>query len=137
MRTIDKIFVHCSATIEGKYFDVNDIRAWHKSKGWSDVGYHYVITLDGQIQEGRPLDKIGAHVKGHNQGSIGVCYIGGVDADKKPKDTMTDLQETAMVNLLQSLKKQFPQSTIHGHNEFSNKACPSFDVQEKYGYLNK
>ena len=137
MRRIDKIFVHCSATIEGKHFDVDDIRNWHKAKGWSDCGYHYVITLDGSIQEGRPLHKIGAHVKGHNEGSIGVCYIGGIDADKNPKDTMTDLQETAMVNLLQSLKQQFPQVTIHGHNEVSSKACPSFDVQEKYGWLNQ
>jgi len=135
MRKINKVFIHCSATPEGKAFDVDDIRAWHKAQGWSDCGYHYVITLDGTVQDGRPLKKVGAHARGHNIGSIGICYIGGVDANNEPKDTMNTAQDTAMVNLLKALQEQFPGITFHGHNEVANKACPSFNVQEKYGWI--
>lgn len=137
MRKINKAFIHCSATPEGKEYSVETIRSWHKKKGWSDIGYHYVISLDGVLQEGRPIEKVGAHARGHNVGSIGVCYIGGVDANNDPKDTMTEAQETCMVNLLQSLKEQYPDITFHGHNEVANKACPSFNVQDKYGWITK
>lgn len=132
MRKINEIILHCSATKEGVNFNVNDIRRWHKAKGWKDVGYHYVICLDGAIQSGRSLDQIGAHCTGHNKNSIGICYIGGLGEDGKPKDTRTTQQKAALYNLLIKLKQKFPDATIHGHNEFANKACPSFNVQNEY-----
>jgi N-acetylmuramoyl-L-alanine amidase len=132
-RKIDKIIIHCSATPEGKDISVETIRDWHLKRGWSDIGYHYVIDLDGKLHAGRPLEKTGAHVKGHNTGSIGICYIGGVEQDgKTPKDTRTKEQKAALDNLLFILTDVFANVTIHGHNEFSSKACPSFDVQAEY-----
>jgi N-acetylmuramoyl-L-alanine amidase len=139
MRKIDTIILHCSATREGQDFSVDTIRKWHLKRGWSDIGYHYVISLDGSVHEGRPVEKIGAHCKGKNTGSIGICYIGGVEADgKTPKDTMTDAQDTAMVNLIQALRQEYKDNgkiALHGHNEFAPKACPSFSVPKKYDWL--
>jgi len=137
MRKIDKIILHCAATKEGHNIKMETIKSWHvKGRGWSDIGYHYLIELDGSVKMGRPIDRIGAHTKGYNSTSIGVCYVGGIDADKKPKDTRTEAQRDAMDNLIASLQDRFPKATIHGHNEFSAKACPSFDVAKEYGHLN-
>lgn len=133
MRDIKRIVLHCSATIEGKEYSVDTIRKWHTNKGWSDIGYHYVIQLDGTISQGRPINKQGAHVRGHNKDSVGICYIGGIDADIKPKDTMTPEQNSAFRMLVRSIRILFGEDiTIHGHNEFSSKACPSFIVKEKF-----
>ena len=136
MRDIKEIIVHCSATPEGKNFTVEDIRKWHKAQGWSDIGYHYVIYLDGSINKGRDESKVGAHCVGHNSNSIGVCYIGGVAKDgKTPKDTRTDAQKAALIKLLKELKAKYPKATIHGHREFANKACPSFDAKKEYSSI--
>ena len=133
MRDLNRIILHCSATREGKDFSVDTIRDWHvKGNGWSDIGYHWVIRLDGSIEVGRPLEKSGAHTKGHNKDSVGVCYIGGCDADGKPKDTMNPEQEKAWRMIVLSLRTLYGDLTIHGHNEFANKACPSFTVKEKF-----
>ena len=136
MRKIDKIIVHCSATPEGKPFTVEQIRAWHttpkpKGNGWRDIGYHFVIYLDGSIHAGRPIEQIGAHCSGHNVTSIGICYIGGCTKDgHTPKDTRTPAQKAALVKLIKELKASYPKATVHGHREFANKACPSFNVQK-------
>ena len=136
VRQITKIILHCSATREGQDVSVETIRKWHLNRGWSDVGYHYVIYLDGSIHEGRPVNRSGAHTKGYNSKSIGVCYIGGVEKDgKTPKDTRTPEQDTALTNLITALLEMYPTATLHGHNEFANKACPSFDVQKEYNFL--
>tara|TARA_R100001509_G_scaffold164337_1_gene141542 strand:- start:646 stop:1059 length:414 start_codon:yes stop_codon:yes gene_type:complete len=133
MRDLNRIILHCSATREGKDFSVDTIRDWHvNGRGWSDIGYHWVIRLDGSIEVGRPLEKSGAHTKGHNKDSVGVCYIGGCDADGKPKDTMNPEQEKAWRMIVLSLRTLYGDLTIHGHNEFANKACPSFTVKEKF-----
>jgi len=131
---ITEIIIHCAATPEGVNFDINDIRKWHvDERGWSDVGYHYIILLDGTIQKGRPTNKQGAHCLGHNSKSIGVCYIGGVDKYSKSKDTRTDAQKVALKALVFMIKDQFKTiSSVHGHNEFSKKACPSFDVSKEF-----
>jgi N-acetylmuramoyl-L-alanine amidase len=129
MRHINKVIIHCSATPEGRDISLDTIRQWHIKRGWSDIGYHYVILINGTIQEGRPVERAGAHCKGHNANSIGVCYVGGVDEDMKPKDTRTAAQKIAMQKLLLSLTDTYEGISIHGHNEFSSKACPSFDVQ--------
>lgn len=133
MRKLNKVIIHCSYTPEGREHDVDDIRAWHKAQGWSDVGYHFIIKLDGTIEAGRPITKIGAHCKGYNQGSIGICYIGGMDkTDRSPKDTRTESQKESIVNLVNSLNTVFGELSVHGHNEFSSKACPCFDVKEEF-----
>lgn len=133
MRVINRIIVHCSATPEGKEFHASDIDRWHKQRGFNGIGYHYVITLDGKVEEGRPLDKAGAHASGYNSHSIGVCYIGGVEADgKTPKDTRTDAQKEALKTLIGKLKKKYPNVIVHGHNEVANKACPCFNARAEY-----
>jgi N-acetylmuramoyl-L-alanine amidase len=130
MRKIDKIIIHCADTPEGKYFDIDDIRKWHvDERGWSDVGYHYVILLDGSIQLGRPIQVSGAHTKGFNSQSIGICYIGGADN----KDTRTCEQKNTLEILLSLLRLIFKEATIHSHRDFTNKkTCPSFDATNEY-----
>ena len=139
-RTIKEIIVHCSATPEGEDFTVDDIRRWHKSQGWSDIGYHYVIYRDGTIVNGRDVNIIGAHCNkgGHNTYSIGICYIGGVDAKnvKKAKDTRTVAQKDALLSFLKELKEIYPDAKIYGHRDFdSGKECPSFDAKNEYKNL--
>lgn len=130
-RWITKIIVHCAATPEGKDFTVADIDRWHKAKGWKCIGYHYVIYRDGSVHEGRPIDMIGAHCKGFNSHSIGICYIGGCTADgKHAKDTRTTEQKRALRQLLENLHSKYPNASIHGHSEFANKACPCFSMKE-------
>lgn len=131
MRKINKIILHCSATKEGQKFTVKDIDAWHKQRGFKGVGYHYVILLDGTVEPGRPESEVGAHTLGQNANSIGICYIGGLDASGKPKDTRTDPQREALIKLVKELKAKYPGATVHGHNEFANKACPSFNVKDE------
>ena len=133
MRTIDKIIIHCSATPEGRPHSVEDIRRWHKAQGFADVGYHYVIGLDGAVFRGRPLEQAGAHCRGQNAHSIGICYIGGLDAkDGSPKDTRTPSQRIALEALVLLLRLRFPRATAHGHKEFAAKACPCFEVGEEF-----
>jgi len=132
MRKINKIILHCSATKEGQNFTTADIDRWHKQRGFAKIGYHFVIYLDGSVHKGRDISEIGAHVQGQNSNSIGICYIGGLDANGKAKDTRTDAQKASLVKLVAELKGQFPDATIHGHNEFANKACPCFDVKKEF-----
>lgn len=129
---ITKIILHCSATPEGRDVSKDTIKQWHLDRGWSDIGYHYVIDIKGNLKEGRPVTRQGAHVRGYNKNSIGICYVGGCDANMKPKDTRTEAQRSVLRALLLDLMDKYPNATLHGHNEFSNKACPSFDVQEEY-----
>lgn len=153
MRPIHTIAVHCTATPEGKDYTVDTIRGWHRNLGWSDIGYHYLVHPDGRVSQGRPVEKVGAHVGGHNTGSIGVAYIGGVAADgKTAKDTRTPEQKAALRKKLTELKKRFPAiRTIKGHRDFSPdkdgdgkitarewlKACPCFDAIPEYADLVK
>ena len=140
MRKIRKIIVHCSATPEGKPFTADDIRKWHTTpkdkggRGWRDIGYHYVIHLDGSVHKGRSEEMQGAHCAGYNSFSIGICYIGGLAADgKTPKDTRTPRQKEALVNLINDLKARYPEAEVSGHNNLSRyKACPSFDAHTEY-----
>jgi N-acetylmuramoyl-L-alanine amidase len=140
-RTITEIIVHCTATPEGKDYTVDDIRKWHTAKppqgrGWSDIGYHYVIDRKGHILPGRDVDIIGAHCDGHNAHSIGVVYIGGVSAlNGKPKDTRTLAQKAALIRCLTELKRIYPQAKIYGHCNFSSKECPCFDAKTEYANI--
>lgn len=132
MRTINKIIIHCSATKEGNNVTASTIDQWHKDRGWRCIGYHYVVALDGTIEYGRSIYETGAHVKNQNEGSIGVCYIGGLGSSMEAKDTRTPEQKESLLLLLKTLKKMHPSATIHGHNEFSAKACPCFNANEEY-----
>jgi N-acetylmuramoyl-L-alanine amidase len=153
MRPLDTIAVHCTATPEGNEYSVDMIRGWHKQLGWSDIGYHFVVHLDGKVDSGRPLEKIGAHVAGHNTGSIGISYIGGCASDgKTAKDTRTPAQKTALRKLIGDLVKQYPTiKVVKGHRDYSPdlngdgkitqrewlKACPCFDAIPEYADLTK
>lgn len=135
-RSIKELIVHCSATSEGKDYSVDTIRQWHLQRGFSDIGYHYVVYRDGSIHIGRDESIIGAHCTGHNTNSIGVCYIGGCASDgKTPKDTRTTKQKQSLVKLLKELKTKYPQASIHSHKDFANKACPSFDATKEYSSI--
>lgn len=130
-RVIDKIIIHCSATPPNMDIGVEEIRKWHTEKGWQDIGYHYVIRRNGDFQEGRNVDIVGAHVSGHNTGSIGICLIGGVDANMSAEDNFTQEQWRELRDTLRILKANYPRASTYGHNEFANKACPSFDAQHE------
>jgi N-acetylmuramoyl-L-alanine amidase len=134
MRKINKLIVHCSATREDQPISYETIKSWHvEGRGWSDIGYHYIVHLDGSISKGREDSVQGAHVSGHNGDSIGICYIGGVEQDgKTPKDTRTCNQKESLDCLLFTLKQLYSDSVVYSHNEFSDKACPSFDATGEY-----
>ena len=126
---------------EGQAKTVEDIRREHKAQGWSDIGYHYLVYLDGTVHEGRDVDIAGAHASGHNTHSIGVCYVGGVEnrpgvayKDLKAKDTRTEKQKTALLTLLQDLRRLYPTARILGHCNVDKhgKLCPSFDARDEY-----
>lgn len=140
-RRIDYIVVHCTATPEGQDKTVEQIRNEHLKQGWSDIGYHYVITLDGQVHTGRNVDIAGAHVSGYNANSIGVVYVGGLEKDPKKtyaqlkaKDTRTDAQKASLLSLLMDLRRLYPKAVIQGHRDFPGvkKDCPSFDAKLAY-----
>ena len=130
MRKIDKIILHCTATPEGRQVTVADVTAWHKERGFRTIGYHYLVYLDGTVVRGRREEEIGAHCLGQNAGSIGVCYVGGLDSRGKPKDTRTADQRVALRNLVEGLQRRYPHATLHGHNEFAAKACPCFKISD-------
>jgi len=133
MRSISSIIVHCSATPAGRDVSATQIDTCHRARGFNQIGYHFVIRLDGSVEIGRPLEIVGAHCKGHNASSIGVCYIGGLDPDTMtPADTRTPQQRRALRKLLADLHARFPGSKIFSHRDFAPKACPCFDATAEY-----
>lgn len=128
-----EIILHCSATADGKDYDVNTIDGWHKKNGWTCIGYHFVIYRDGSIHRGRPIATSGAHTTNHNGKAIGICYIGGCKKDGlTPADTRTDAQKEAMYELVEWLLENYHLKIgdVHGHYEYANKACPSFKIAD-------
>lgn len=134
MRTINEIIIHCTGSIPSTGTTVESVRDYYvKHNGWKDIGYHYLIYLDGSIRQGRPIDQEGAHCSGHNANTIGICYVGGLDDNKKPKDTRTVRQVAAIRQLVQSLKVCFPTiRKVSGHYMYDNKDCPCFDVKKEF-----
>ncbi|MDL2267190.1 N-acetylmuramoyl-L-alanine amidase [Desulfovibrio sp. OttesenSCG-928-G15] len=135
MRTINKIIIHCSATKPTMDIGAAEIRKWHtdpkpRGNGWGDIGYHGVIRRNGVLESGRPMNIPGAHCVGQNSHSIGICMVGGINAKGKPESNFTAEQWQALERTVKDLLKKFPTATVHGHNEFANKACPSFDVRK-------
>lgn len=140
MRPLHEIIVHCSATQPNWAHDksaewkVQEIRRWHMStpRNWSDIGYHYIIDRDGTIAKGRPLERIGAHVQGHNTGTIGICLIGGhgSTATDDPTDHFTINQLDAARRFIDDLRAKYPTiRRVSGHNDYTDgKACPGFKV---------
>ena len=137
MRPINEIIVHCSATEAGRDIKAAEIRRWHiEGNGWKDIGYHYVIDIDGTIEVGRPIDQAGAHTTNHNKTTIGICYVGGCDATGKSEDTRTAAQKAAIEKLIKALKVCFPTITkVRGHRDYAAKACPCFDARSEYQKL--
>ncbi len=148
MREIDLIVIHCSATPNNVPVSVETIRQWHLQRGFRGVGYHYVITLDGKVNETRGLDNIGAHAKGFNATSIGICMVGGTGGpDKQNPGAYTLNQWHALRNLVHELRQRFPKSRVCGHRDLSPdkngngiiepvewiKLCPCFSVLEWLG----
>ena len=139
---IKRIVVHCTATREGQAVNAATIRGWHLKQGWSDIGYHYVILLDGRVEKGRADNMVGSHVKGWNTGSLAIVYVGGLDKDGKAKDTRTAGQKKAMKDLIAKLAAEHKVTRIVGHRDLSPdkdgdgvvekhewlKDCPCFDV---------
>lgn len=133
MRPITQIFIHCSDTYPRMDIGVKEIRKWHvEERKWSDIGYHDVIRRNGGIETGRPLEKPGAHVKGHNQNSIGICLVGGKAEDGSPEFNFTKAQMHAVSALVKLYRERFPQAEVLGHNDVSTKSCPCFDVTEYF-----
>lgn len=125
------IVVHCSATPPTMDIGLFEIRQWHVAKGWYDVGYHYIIRRDGSVEVGRPHYAMGAHVRGHNQESLGICLVGGINntKDKTPEDNFTAAQQDSLLELLDMVSETYPTAEIVGHRDLDKgKACPSFDI---------
>ena len=128
MRTINQIIIHCTATPARRDVKADDIDRWHRARGFRGIGYHYGVYLDGTVVHGRNESVAGAHCKGFNAHSIGVCYVGGLDEEGRPADTRTPAQRKALRELVKRLQERYPGATVHGHREFACKACPCFDV---------
>lgn len=130
-RTTDYIVVHCSASPPKVDVGAKEIRQWHRAKGWVDIGYHKVIRRDGRVEDGRPIDVVGAHVENHNSNSVGICLVGGIDDKGRPEDNFTRSQFHSLALLLTELRTKYPNAEILGHRDFPGvkKACPSFDVR--------
>lgn len=142
MRKIDLAVIHCTATKEGVSYNVARIREMHIARGFKDIGYHFLIHLDGTVETGRPFEEAGAHAKGYNAHSVGISYVGGLDAYGKAKDTRTPEQVTALRSVVSTLKGIYPDIKVVGHRDLSvdlngdgvvsknewMKECPSFSV---------
>lgn len=128
MRKINKLIIHCADTPPSMDIGVEEIRKWHvEERGWDDIGYHYVIRRNGVVEEGREIEEVGAHCKGHNGNSIGICLVGG----REGRFDFTRKQLHSLNRLVADLKDSISGgASVHGHYEFSEKTCPNFNVKE-------
>ena len=127
------IVVHCAATPPSADIGVAEIRRWHvEDRGWSDIGYHYVIRRNGTIEPGRPHDVVGSHVRGHNRDSVGICLVGGVNAAGAPDANYTDAQWASLKAIVHAMTVEYPHAEVLGHHDFPGveKACPCFVVRD-------
>ena len=130
----DYIVIHCAATKASMDIGLTEIRKWHvQGNGWRDVGYHYIIRRNGEVELGRSIRDTGAHAAGYNHKSVGLCMVGGMAEDNSAENNFTAQQWTALLDLVKQLKADYPEADVIGHNEISEKECPSFDVQKWKG----
>ncbi|MDR0892185.1 MAG: N-acetylmuramoyl-L-alanine amidase [Mediterranea sp.] len=135
-REIKLLVVHCSATRPSQSFGVEQLRRCHLERGFSDIGYHFYITRDGTLHHCRPMVQVGAHARGFNLHSLGICYEGGLDEAGRPADTRTPAQRQRLAEVIGHLLRLFPQARVVGHYQLGpdvHKACPCFDAQAEYG----
>lgn len=146
------LIIHCSATTSRQDYSVDRLERDHQKRGFETVGYHYYIRRDGAVHQLRKHHEVGAHCRGYNRCSLGICYEGGMSDDRKiPTDTRTVEQRWAMEHLLLLLKAIYPKAEIVGHRDLSPdldgdgrvmprewiKACPSFDARDYYAYISE
>lgn len=137
MRFVNEIILHCTGTEPNANVTVESIDKYHREKkGWRCIGYHFVIYKDGSAHKGRDLAMVGAHCRGHNPRSIGICYVGGLDENGKASDTRTPEQKAAIASLISELKQKFPSIVkVHGHRDYNATSCPCFDAHKEYQKL--
>lgn len=138
MRKINRIVVHYTATYADRALTISEVERWHVARGFKEIGYHFLVHQDGRIDRGRDVTKVGAHVKGHNVGSIGIAFVGGLYAStgaNKGHDTRTPQQKAALLDLLKRLIAEHPVDDICGHKDLQPTQCPAFDVRAEYAYL--
>ena len=137
LKEVKYLVVHCTATRLSQRVSVEDIDRWHKAQGWSGIGYHWYVDRDGHIFPGRSEREAGAHVKGYNHCSIGICYEGGLDEQGNSADTRTPSQKAALLFIIKDLKQSYPNAVILGHRDFPgvHKDCPCFDAKTEYSYI--
>ena len=133
-KSTEFIAVHCSASVPNVKTDAKTIDSWHRQRGFLMIGYHWVIKTDGIIEPGRDQESIGAHIEGYNHNSVGICMVGGVDANGplgKPVNNFSDEQFKSLAALVQTLHEKYPKAVIQGHRDFPKvaKACPCWDVK--------
>ena len=127
----DYIVIHCAATKASMDIGLTEIRKWHvQDNGWRDVGYHYIIRRNGEVELGRSIRDTGAHAAGYNHKSVSVCMVGGMAEDNSAENNFTPHQWVALIIEIKKLSEMYPDAKIIGHNEISEKECPSFDVQK-------
>lgn len=126
----DYIMIHCSATRADMDIGAADIDRWHRQRGWRRIGYHYVIRRNGEVETGRGMDAVGAHCKGMNDKSVSICLVGGLDEHNKAENNFTKEQWETLEKLVWQCKLPYADAEVVGHNEFSDKECPCFDVRE-------
>jgi len=142
-KSTDYLVIHCSATKATMNIGAEEIKHWHVvDNGWKDIGYHYVIRRDGTIENGRPEDEVGAHVKDYNMVSLGICMVGGIDAKGHAENNFTVAQWKSLARLVRMLRAKYRKAVICGHRDLSPdlnkdgsvtpnewvKECPSFEV---------
>lgn len=137
-RVVDLIVIHCSATPESHAVTTAEITRWHRNRHLRTIGFHYVIERGGNVELGRPLEKVGAHTPGHDANSVGICLVGGANEWDKPEDNFTGSQKKSLKSLVYSLKCLYPEADVVSHRDLPKPLgatpwschCPSFDVQE-------
>jgi hypothetical protein len=134
---VTEIILHCADTrpnwMAGRSLadKVAEIRRWHvEQRGWRDIGYHWIVDRFGAVAPGRSESEIGAHVEGHNRGTIGICLLGGygASADDLFEKNFTGAQATAAKRLIGGIKRRTAIGRVSGHQDYAAKACPGFRV---------
>ena len=131
MRRIDKIIIHSSATPPSMDIGVKEIDKWHRDRGFRCIGYHFVIRRNGVIEKGRDVGDMGAHARGYNSNSIGICWVGGTKSGKA-FDNRTESQKKSMFKLIKALMVIFDIKMVLGHRNVGNTECPSFDAKKEF-----